>query len=179
VQEIGDESLVYDRDSDVAHCLSAVAAGVWRGCDGERDQPALARFAGVSEELVADALDELRAEGLLIDGRSMPRRDESGVSRRRALGRMAKYGAGVAAIPLIVSAVVASPASAASVGLGAPCAGTTGNTCLAPLGCSVLGLGLGNGVCGGLLALCTRNGECVSNCCTAGVCANTVLGACL
>jgi len=170
VQELGDESLVYDRESDVAHCLSSVAARVWRGCDGARDLDALAAFAGASQALVADAVDELREKNLLAgepptDGSPAPGVNVYGVNRRQALGRLAKMGAGAAAIPLIVSAMAASPASAASVGPGAPCGGVTGNTCLAPFSC-----GTTVPICGGTGASCTVGTQCLSTICTAGSC---------
>ena len=34
VEELGDETLVYDRESHEAHCLNRSAALVWRHCDG-------------------------------------------------------------------------------------------------------------------------------------------------
>jgi hypothetical protein len=36
IQEaVGDELHLYDQDSHAAHCLSTIAACVWRHCDGE------------------------------------------------------------------------------------------------------------------------------------------------
>ena len=34
VEELGEELLVYDMKADRGHCLSPVAARVWRRCDG-------------------------------------------------------------------------------------------------------------------------------------------------
>ena len=36
VQEMPDEVLVYDLDSNKAHCLNQSAAFVWRSCDGDK-----------------------------------------------------------------------------------------------------------------------------------------------
>ena len=36
-EAVGEELLLYDQDSHTAHCLSPIAACVWRHCDGERD----------------------------------------------------------------------------------------------------------------------------------------------
>lgn len=44
VQEIGDETLVYDVSSREAHCLNRTAAMVWRACDGTRTKRELSFF---------------------------------------------------------------------------------------------------------------------------------------
>src|ERR1700678_1829797 len=98
VQELGDETLVYDRETDVAHCLGPVAARVWRNCDGNHDLGEIALLVTEPPGLVADAVDELREKGLLQTPAS-PREGVAGMSRRGALGRMAKIGAGVATAP--------------------------------------------------------------------------------
>src|SRR2546428_7062431 len=36
VQELPEETLVYDLERHKAHCLEAVAAAVWEACDGHR-----------------------------------------------------------------------------------------------------------------------------------------------
>ncbi len=36
VKELPDETLIYDLDSDKAHCLNQTAALVWKNCDGTR-----------------------------------------------------------------------------------------------------------------------------------------------
>jgi hypothetical protein len=117
VQELGDETLVYDRDTDVAHCLSAIAAHVWKGCDGAHGITDLALFAATSESLVEEALGELLQKGLLVDGEPIVT-DGSSVSRRHAIARIAKIGAGATALPLIISATAATPAALASGGTG-------------------------------------------------------------
>ena len=47
VEELIDEVLVYDRRADVAHCLSEIAATVWRTCEGG------ATLDEVAEQIVA------------------------------------------------------------------------------------------------------------------------------
>ncbi len=113
VEELGEELLLYDRDSHTAHCLSPIAACVWRHCDGERDMTELAELAGASENLVADALHELRKKDLLVAEPELMQSTVPGVSRREAIGRVARYGA-AAAGSLIVSATAATPAMANS-----------------------------------------------------------------
>jgi len=115
-ETLGDELLLYDQNSDTAHCLSPIAACVWRHCDGERDMTELALLAGTSKDLVANALRELGEQDLL-DGEPelVP-----GESRREVIGRVARYGAAAAGTSMIVSAAAATPAMAAS-GEGTMC----------------------------------------------------------
>ncbi|HTR72179.1 MAG TPA: hypothetical protein VMG80_01175 [Solirubrobacteraceae bacterium] len=111
---VGEELLLYDRDRHIAHCLSPIAAGVWRHCDGERDVTELAILAGASVSLVADALRELREKDLL-DAEPQPMQSTTaGESRREAIVRAARYGAAAAGASLIASATAATPAMASS-----------------------------------------------------------------
>lgn len=113
-ETVGEELLLYDRDSHTAHCLSPIAACVWRHCDGEHDIAELARLAGASESLVADALHELREKDLLAAEPVLMQSTIPGESRREAIGRVARYGAAAAAGSMVVSATAATPAMASS-----------------------------------------------------------------
>ncbi len=113
-ETVGEELLLYDQDSHIAHCLSPIAACVWRQCDGERDLAELATLAGVSESLVADALHELREKDLLFAEPQLMQSTIPGESRREAVGRIARYGAAAAGATMIVSATAATPAMASS-----------------------------------------------------------------
>jgi hypothetical protein len=113
-ETVGEELLLYDQNNHTAHCLSPVAACLWRHCDGERDVTELAEVVGVSENLVADALHELREKELLEAEPQLMQSTVPGLSRREAIGRVAGYGAAAAAVPLIVSATAATPAMASS-----------------------------------------------------------------
>lgn len=124
---VGEELLLYDQESHTAHCLSPIAVSVWRHCDGEQDLTGLAQLVGASKELVADALHELREKDLLVAEPELMQNTTSGISRREALGRAARYGAAAATGSLIVSATAATPAMASS---GRKCgAAKTGVTC--------------------------------------------------
>lgn len=115
VETVGEELLLYDQDSHIAHCLSPIAACVWRHCDSEHDVTELAELAGASEDLVADALSELREKDLVDPEPPLMQNTVPGVSRRQAIGRIARIGAAAAA-PFVVSATAATPAMAASGG---------------------------------------------------------------
>jgi hypothetical protein len=127
-ETVGEELLLYDQDSHTAHCLSPIAACVWRHCDGERDVTELAELAGASENLVADALDELREKDLLDAESTLMQSTVPGISRREAVGRIARVGAAAAATSLIVSATAATPAMASS-GEVTDCVSEAGKTC--------------------------------------------------
>lgn len=110
VEELGDELLVYDLRQNRAHSLGASAARVWRACDGETSVDSLASKAGVDADTVARALTELSKCELLDGGAAQP---TNGYTRRDAGVKVAKMGAALAAVPLIVS--VAAPAAAMAV----------------------------------------------------------------
>jgi hypothetical protein len=126
-ETVGEELLLYDQDNHTAHCLSPIAAGVWRHCAGERDVTKLAERTGASESLVADALNELREKDLL-DPEPTLQSTIPGISRREAIVRVARVGAAAAA-PLIVSATAATPAMASSA-LTASCTPANNTCCL-------------------------------------------------
>ena len=113
-EAIGEELLLYDQNSYTAHCLSPIAACVWRHCDGEHDASELADLAGLSESLVADALHELREKDLLVVEPQLMHNTIPGVSRREAISRAARYGAAAAAGSMVVSATAATQAMAES-----------------------------------------------------------------
>jgi hypothetical protein len=115
-EAIGEELLLYDLESHTAHCLTPIAASVWRHCDGEHDVTKLAQLAGADESLVAEALHELRERKLLNAEPELMQSESavSGVSRREAIVRVARYGAAAAAGSMIVSATAATPAMASS-----------------------------------------------------------------
>jgi Coenzyme PQQ synthesis protein D (PqqD) len=108
VEELGDELLVYDLDSDHAHSLGATAAEVWRRCDGKTPAGALGTELDLDRDTIDRALEELAASNLL-EAAAKP---VDGSTRRELTVKMVKVGAAVAAAPLIIS-VAAPPAWAA------------------------------------------------------------------
>jgi hypothetical protein len=86
--------------------------------------PKLAELTEASENLVADALHELREKDLLTAEPELMQSTIPGISRREAISRAARYGAAAAAGSLIVSATAATPAMASS-GEGVACCSCT------------------------------------------------------
>lgn len=149
VQNLPDETLVYDLERDRAHCLNQTAAFVWRHCDGQTSAQEIARALKneikrpVDEKLVWLAIDQLGRNHLLKEAPVLPP-SVVGINRRevvRALGLTAAV-----AIPMVASIVAPLPAQAAT-----GCA-TTGQGCASVACCSGC-------VCSG-----SPNFTCIGNC---------------
>ncbi len=115
VQTLPDETLVYDLDRDLAHCLNQTATLVWNRCDGSRTTRQIARAISndlnhpVDEKFVWVALDQLSRNHLLING-ATPR--SAGMGRRDVIKALAVSAA--VAVPVVASIVAPMPAQAAT-----------------------------------------------------------------
>lgn len=113
VQEVPGEVLVYDLDTNKAHCLNETAAFVWKSCDGNTSvsdiADVLASKTGktVKEDLVWLAIDQL-SENRLLEKEITT--NFAGQSRREAIKKIGM--ASVIALPVIAS-LVAPPAALA------------------------------------------------------------------
>ena len=124
VKELPDETLVYDLDSDKAHCLNNTAARVWKNCDGQTSIEAITASVGletgnsIDDRVVWLALDQLEKFHLLS---AAPARPEylSGLNRRQLVRQM---GTVALALPVILS--IAAPLAAQTA---SQCACTTPN----------------------------------------------------
>ena len=119
------ELIVYDLDRHHAHCLNAIAIGVWRLCDGSRSVEQIAREVASEQasrndvEVVWRALEEFGKAGLLES--PVPERPLD-PSRREAVLALGW----IAGLPLVLS--VAVPESAAGQTIGPGPTGPTGET---------------------------------------------------
>jgi hypothetical protein len=107
-ERVDDDLVLYDRDSQTAHSLSAGAARVWEFCDGDRSMTEIAQQLQLEPALVDQALAELSERGLLVE---LP---ESLISRRQAAKRLAKVGGAAFVAPLIYSVAIGPAMAAAS-----------------------------------------------------------------
>lgn len=135
VQEMPDEVLVYDLDTNKAHCLNSSAAMVWRSCDGTRSVADIVKEfersgnGGVSEDFVWLALDQLQENDLL---ETKLAKRFSGQSRRQVLKTIGL--ASIVAVPVIASLV--APPNALAV-VSCVCNPANGNLdCTAPGNCN-------------------------------------------
>jgi hypothetical protein len=115
IRELPDETLVYDRRRQRAHCLNATAALVWRHCDGQTSPAELARLVaaqlGVADAaaVVGLALEQLGRRHLLEEAPpQLP--PAAHVCRREALKQFARAAI---ALPLVLT--IATRAAADSV----------------------------------------------------------------
>ena len=117
IKELPNETLVYDLETDKAHCLNETAARVWKNCDGRQTVAQLRELteketnSRVPEEMVWLALDQLEQFKLLETPVSQPPQI-SGMSRRQMI-RLA--GTAAIAVPVIISIVAPSAAQAQSL----------------------------------------------------------------
>ena len=147
VEELPDETLVYDLERHKARCLNRTAALVWRHCDG---RTSVAEVAGLLEEQSATpidesvvwmALDRLGRVHLLSEPVTLPV-DRAQYSRRemlRTLRRVAGISLLLPVIESIVSPLAAAQASCITLAVcqsfpssacgGAQICGDPGNCC--------------------------------------------------
>ncbi len=131
VQEMPDEVLVYDLDTNKAHCLNGSAALVWKSCDGNNSVADIVKQfesngnGKVTEDFVWLAIDQLNDNNLL-EGKVTPR--FAGQSRRQVLKTIGL--ASMVALPVIAS-LVAPQNALGSVS----CACTSNAQCANQAGC--------------------------------------------
>jgi hypothetical protein len=118
IQEVDGEVLIYDEESNKAHCLNQTAAKVWRYCDGETTLAnacaALSRDleTPVDEKLVWYAVDQFSKDNLLEKDVVFPAFIIGGMSRRQMVRTLGL--AAVVAVPLVTSIVAPTPVQAAT-----------------------------------------------------------------
>lgn len=112
VQEVEDETLVYDLRTHKARCLNSTSSRVWKLCDGARSSDDIAAVLSaswgseVSVEIVDLAVDQLAEQDLLEDGVAL--RLPEGRSRRELL----KNAGLAAAIAIPAISVITAPMAA-------------------------------------------------------------------
>jgi len=110
VQEMPDEVLVYDLNSNKAHCLNQTAATVWQACDGSQSISDIAAELGKgnNEDLVWLAIDQL-SENDLLEAKVASK--FKGQTRRDVIKKIGL--ASIIAVPVIASLVAPQNALAA------------------------------------------------------------------
>jgi len=115
IQEVPEEVLVYDVDTNKAHCLNKTAALVWQSCDGSRSVPEIAAHVSsvagekISDDLVWLAIDQFNSNDLLEKGIQA---EFKGMSRRDVIKRIGLTS--MVALPVIASLVAPPTALAAA-----------------------------------------------------------------
>ena len=140
VRELPGETLVYDLDRDVAHCLNETASLVWQQCDGNNTPHQIARSVAdtlnqpIDDRVIWLALTQLSQHKLLTEQVRSP--SDMSINRREVLRVI---GISAVALPVVASIMAPTPAQAAT------CL-PNGASCSAPAQCCT-GLCTG-GFCG-------------------------------
>ena len=134
IQEMPDEILVYDTETNKAHCLNSTAAFVWQACNGKNSVSDIARLFGsqakspVQEDFIWLAIDQLNENNLL---EKEFKANFNGQSRRNVIKKIGL--AAVISLPLVSSLV--APTAAYGGGTGgrivssSDCASFEGASC--------------------------------------------------
>ena len=146
IQEVPEEVLVYDLETNKAHCLNTTAAMVWKSCDGSRSVSDIAAHVGslagesISDDFVWLAIDQLNANDLL---EKQIEADFNGLSRRDVIKRIGLSS--MIALPVIAS-LVAPPTAMAAASCNcitdANCGTVANASCPSTINCN------GSGLCG-------------------------------
>ena len=143
IQETTDEVLVYDLNSNKAHCLNQTAAFVWKSCDGNNSVTEITKAfesavgSTVQEDLIWLAIDQLNEKNLL---EKEMKSNFAGRSRRDVIKKIGL--AAVIALPVVASLTAPTSAMAASscaCAVPGDCAGQGG--CPSTVNCN------GGGIC--------------------------------
>ena len=116
VEELPDETLVYDLKRHQARCLNRTAALVWQHCDGQTTVPELAALLKKELDVPGDevvvwmALDRLGRADLLSEPVTLPA-DRAQYSRREVLRTM-RRAAGISLLLPVVASIFAPRATA-------------------------------------------------------------------
>ncbi|MGH9932564.1 MAG: PqqD family protein [Pyrinomonadaceae bacterium] len=118
IQEVDSEILIYDQDTNKAHCLNQTAAKVWKYCDGETSLADACSALShdletpVDEKLVWYAVDQFSKDNLLEKEIELPAFIIAGMNRRQMVRTLGL--AAVIALPLVTSIVAPTPVQAAT-----------------------------------------------------------------
>lgn len=149
VEELDGKVLVYDLDTNKAHCLNGTSALVWECCDGRTSVAEAAHRVSLETEAPPDeavvwlALRQLSRYGLLQRGGAIPA-PEAGVSRRELIR---KYLPLALARPAVVSVAAPTAAQVASTCVGLSC--SSNFDCCSGFGCAIPPDAVPRGVRGG------------------------------
>lgn len=160
VQDLPDETLIYNLKKNKAYSLNETAALAWKNCDGTKSIGQIAKeMEGslkhhIPDDLVKLALDGLKKEGLVNfkDGDGF----FAGFDRRAAIKKVGL--ATMAALPFVLGITAPAAAQIASQNLAA-CV-----SCIVDLGFDMMTgepVGVCPSECAGLMCTCYGNNSCM------------------
>jgi hypothetical protein len=132
VEQVEDETVIYDLETKEAHCLKPLAAVVFAKSDGQTTVERIAGLAQqklgrtVTEANVLEAITQLEACGLFETSPILVR---DGLSRRDVMRRFAYGGAAAAFTAPLITSIVAPVGAWAASGCPAGSACTSNSQC--------------------------------------------------
>jgi len=110
---IDDELLLFNEETNTAHCLNGIAGEMWKACERQSSVADVAaalhtRWPDMDKEVVQASLSRMAAAGLLEETI-----DEEISTGRRDLIRKLGFAA-AAVLPIVVTSVLIPPAAAAA-----------------------------------------------------------------
>ena len=123
VDQVGDETIVFDEERKEAHSLNRMASIVWRYCDGAHSITEIAHLLGnelgveTNDAIVDYALDKL-ASVHLLESEGADESDQ--LTRRHAMKRVAAAGVAAVGLPAVLTVLTPTEAMAASGGTTPP-----------------------------------------------------------
>ena len=143
VEDLKRETLVYDPTVDRMHCLNPSAALVFRACDGKTPVSAVSRrltesLGGPDDPRLVEFTLRRLSKSRLVEG--SPESTGGGLSRREMAKALGLSGASLL-LPVVISVVAPTPASAATCVPTNGCCNVKadccpGLNCQGPLTCS-------------------------------------------
>lgn len=125
IEEVADETIVFDRVRHRAHCLNRVAACVWRHCNGHNTAAQIAALAtaelgmAIDEQVVEIAWQQLSKAALLQKPSYVPGDKKA---RREMLRKLAAAAVLVPTVMTVIAPTAAQAASSVNT-----CAGQSGS----------------------------------------------------
>jgi hypothetical protein len=132
IQETSEEVLVYDLNSNKAHCLNQTAAFVWKSCDGNNSITDITKLfeneigSSIHEDMIWLAIDQLNDKNLLETALAPT---FAGRSRRDVIKKIGL--ATVVALPLVASLTAPTSALAST-----SCACVNPGDCIVQTACT-------------------------------------------
>lgn len=127
VRELDSEILIYDTESNKAHCLNDTAALVWKQCDGQSTAAEISHRLSLQLDTIVDervvwfALKQFSRDNLLEEKVIVPAPFIAAGLNRREMVRVLGLAA-VVAVPLVTSIVAPTAVQAATcLASGQPC----------------------------------------------------------
>ena len=109
VQDLNDETLIYDLTNNKSYCLNSTAKIVFNACNGKTAFDDLKIQTNLPDEIIYLSLDELKSNDLVETNYVSP---FSGMNRREVIRKVGL--ASMIALPVISSLIAPNAASAAS-----------------------------------------------------------------